>query len=197
MTQQPGYWIVPPEQRVEPGQTVDISVGMTAPLENGNYTAYWGLTGRNGLLMPIQGGAHGNSVYVIITVNDRRLPPGKITGTSIDIEFEQGSGSPCTADATYLVHVSITADGPIRADYLLASSSEQNFAGYFVDPDTGALFRTLPGVYEFEPAMFRQSGPKTITLPFRLVGPYSDPANISVTVVVNSGQFYSAKLRCQ
>ncbi len=57
MTQQPGYWLVPPEQRVEPGQTVDISVGMTAPVENGNYSAYWGLTGQNGLLMPIQGGA--------------------------------------------------------------------------------------------------------------------------------------------
>ena len=31
MTQQPGYWFVAPENTVEPGQTVDIHVGMTSP----------------------------------------------------------------------------------------------------------------------------------------------------------------------
>jgi hypothetical protein len=34
LTQQPGYWIVQPGQTVAPGQTVDVSVGMTSPVEN-------------------------------------------------------------------------------------------------------------------------------------------------------------------
>jgi len=33
----------------------------------------------------------------------------------IDIELEQGSGKACTADSTYFVHASITADGPTTA----------------------------------------------------------------------------------
>ena len=37
MSQQPGYWILPQGQTVTPGQSVDVSVGMTSPVENGNY----------------------------------------------------------------------------------------------------------------------------------------------------------------
>ena len=48
MTQQPGYWIVPQGQTVAPGQTVNISVGMTSPVENGSYKSYWGLKKRDG-----------------------------------------------------------------------------------------------------------------------------------------------------
>ena len=70
MTQQPGYWIVRPGQTVAPGQTVDISVGMTSPVENGDYTAYWGLKKTDGPFMPIVGGANGNSFYVKIKVNN-------------------------------------------------------------------------------------------------------------------------------
>ncbi len=66
MTQQPGYWLVPPGQTVAPGQTVNISIGMTSPVENGNYRSDWGLKKENGQLMPIQGGANGNSFYVEI-----------------------------------------------------------------------------------------------------------------------------------
>ncbi len=197
MTQQPGYWIVQQGQTVAPGQTVDISVGLTSPVENGDYASYWGLKNENGQLMPIQGGAQGNSFYVKIKVNDGKVALGNITGTSIDIDFEQGSGTPCTAGATYLVHVYITADGPTKGDYLVVSSSGQGYAGYFVDPNTGASYRYDALAYEFEPEMFGQGGTKTVTLPFRFVGPYSDPANITVSVEVNSGETYSAKLRCQ
>jgi hypothetical protein len=59
MSQQPGYWLVQQGQTVAPGQTVDISVGMTSPVENGNYAAYWGLKKENGELVPIQGARMG------------------------------------------------------------------------------------------------------------------------------------------
>ena len=61
MSQQPGYWIVQKGQTVAPGQTVDISVGMTSPVENGTYTSYWGMKKADDEFMPIQGGAKGNS----------------------------------------------------------------------------------------------------------------------------------------
>jgi hypothetical protein len=57
MTQQPGYRIVQQGQSVPPGQAVDISIGMTSPVQSGNYASYWGLKKENGALMPIQGGA--------------------------------------------------------------------------------------------------------------------------------------------
>jgi hypothetical protein len=47
MTQSPGYWIVQQGQTVAPGESVDISVGMTSPVENGSYQSYWGLKKEN------------------------------------------------------------------------------------------------------------------------------------------------------
>ncbi len=64
MTRQPGYWIVPPEQTVAPGQAMNISIGMLAPVDKGDYESDWGLRSENGPLMAIQGGAHGNSFDV-------------------------------------------------------------------------------------------------------------------------------------
>src|SRR5512146_560155 len=66
MSQQPGYMVVPAGQTVQPGQTVDVSVGMTAPMDVGYYTSYWGLKGRDGQWMPIAHGANGKSFFVNI-----------------------------------------------------------------------------------------------------------------------------------
>ena len=190
MTQQPGYWIVQQGQTVQPGQTVDISVGMTAPIENGNYTAYWGLKGRNGQLMPIQGGANGNSVYVIINVNDGSLPPGNITGASIDIILERGSGTVCTADSTYFVHAYITADGPTTANYEIESTAGQIPAGNFTD---GYLTPVSP--VEYGTVVFNQADTKTIN--YRFVGPYPYPNDITILLRVNGSEWHSTKLSCQ
>ncbi len=190
MTQQPGYWIVQPEQRVEPGQTADISVGMTAPVQNGSYASYWGLKGRNGRLMPISGGADGNSFYVKIRVQDAGMPAGKITAASIDIELEQGSGAVCTADSTYFIHASITADGPTTATYEIGSSAGQISAGYFEASDMSG-----PSPYVTGTVPFNQADTKTISL--RFVGPYPYPGNITVNLRVNGGEWHNSKLSCQ
>lgn len=39
MSQQPGYWIAQQGQTVSPGQSVDVSVGMTSPADNGSYAS--------------------------------------------------------------------------------------------------------------------------------------------------------------
>ena len=190
MTQQPGYFIVPQGGTVAPGHTVDISIGMTAPPENGHYKSYWGLQKENGTLMPIQGGANGDSFYVKIKVNNEGSnAAGEVTDAFIDIELEQGSGTLCSADATYFVHASITADGPTTASYEIGSTAGQIAAGNFED-ENGALSAYVTGSLVFEQA-------DTQTVPFRFVGPYPYPDDISVFLQVNGGEFYTAKLSCQ
>jgi Ig-like domain-containing protein len=191
MTQQPGYWIVPQGQTVPPGQTVDISVGMTSPVQSGNYGSYWGLKKEHGQLMPIQGGANGNSFYVKIRVNNgAESTAGRITAASIDIELEQGSGTVCTADATYFVHAYITADGPTTASYEIESSAGQIPAGNFTIGYTTPVYPV-----DRDNVVFAEAGTKTISL--RFVGPYPYPSDITVMLRVNGGDWHNTKLSCQ
>lgn len=189
MSQQPDYWIVPQGQTVAPGQTVNISVGMTSPVENGNYVSYWGLKKVDGQFMPIEGGANGNSFYVKIKVNNG-VAAGKITAASIDIELEQGSGAVCTANSTYLVHAYITADGATTASYELESTAGQIPAGNFTDGYLTPVFPVEQGT-----VIFDQAGTKTIS--YRFVGPYPYPADITVNLQVNGGEWHNTKLSCQ
>lgn len=190
MTQQPGYFFVPQGYTVAPEQTVNISIGMTSPSQDGNYKSYWGLQRENGELMPIQGGANGNSFYVEIRVNNSAgASEGKITAASISIQLEQGSGTECTANATYLVHASMTADGPATASYEIGSTAGQIAAGNFQD-SYGGLSPTVSGTL-----VFTQAATKMIHL--RFVGPYPYPDNITLFLRVNDGEFYNAKLSCQ
>ena len=189
MTQSPGYWIVPRGQTVAPGQTVDISVGMTSPPEKGSYQSYWGLKKENGSFLPIRGGANGNSFYVKIKVaND--TAGGNITGASIAIEREEGSGTVCTADATYFVYVSIAADGPATADYEINSTAGQVAAGYFQTSPTEPVSPVVTDSLAFD-----QAATKRFAL--RFVGPYPYPDDITVNLRVNGGEWHIAKLSCQ
>ena len=191
MTQQPGYWIVQPGQTVTPGHTVNISVGMTAPVDDGRYASYWGLRPEHGQFMPIQGGANGNSFYVKIEVNKGGAgAAGRITAASIDIGLEQGSGSVCTAQATYFVHAYITADGPTTASYEIDSSAGQIPAGNFQVGSSTAL-----SPVDYGNVAFDQADTKTISL--RFVGPYPHPDDITLMLRVNGGDWISTKLSCQ
>jgi len=189
MSQQPGYWIVPQGQIVSPGQTLDVSVGMTSPVENGNYSSYWGLKKVAGGFMPIQGGANGNSFFVKIKVNNGAVE-GKITDQSISIELEQGSGSVCTANSTYFVHASISADGATTAAYEIGSTAGQIPAGYFQTSPTGPVSLYMTGTLTFD-----QAGTKTMD--YRFVGPYPYPDDITVNLRVNGGEWHNTKLACQ
>jgi len=188
MSQQPGYWIVQQGQTVAPGESVDISVGMTSPVERGSYQSYWGLKKENEPLMPIQGGANGNSFYVKIKVGNE-VANGNITTASIAIELEQGSGSVCTAHSTYFVHTYITADGRTTATYEINSTAGQIAAGNFQNLVNNELSPVETGTVVFDQA-------DTKTLSWRFVGPYPYPDDISVNLRVNGGEWHATKLSC-
>ncbi|MGE5248899.1 MAG: NBR1-Ig-like domain-containing protein [Bacteroidota bacterium] len=188
MSQSPGYWLVQPGQKVPPGQTVDVSVGMTAPPESGSYASYWGLKKENGSFMPIQGGANGNSFYVKIRVGGG-TGTGNITGASIEIVLEQGSGAACTPNSTYFVSATISSDGPATANYEINSTAGQIAAGNFQDL-SGGLSPVIYGTLVFD-----RADTKTVSL--RFVGPYPYPDDITVNLRVNGGEWHSSKLSCQ
>ncbi len=190
MSQQPGYWIVPQGQTVSPDQTVDVSVGMTSPIENGNYVSYWGLKKPDGQFMPIQGSVGGNSFYIKIKISNGGSNTGSITAASINIEREEGSGALCSVDATYFVHARITADGPTTAAYEINSTAGQVAAGDFQTSPTDPVSPVVTGTVEFD-----QAESKAINL--RFIGPYPYPDNITVNLRVNGGEWHSAKLSCQ
>jgi hypothetical protein len=188
MSQQPGYWIVKQGQSIAPGQTVDISVGMTSPVDNGNYVSYWGLKKVDGPFMPIAGGTNGNSFYIKIKVNNGWVD-GNVTAASIAIQPEQGSGPVCTANSTYFVHTSVTTDGAASVAYEIDSSAGQTAAGFFQSSPTGPVSPSVKGTFVFD-----QADTKTIDL--RFVGPYPYPDNITVLLWVNHSHWYQAKLSC-
>jgi hypothetical protein len=83
-------------KEVGPGQTVDISVNMTAPAETGNYKSYWRLSNA-------QGTAFGTVVYVDINVTGGTGTPSVTpgTGTPAATSTPGGSGTPgATATGT-------------------------------------------------------------------------------------------------
>jgi len=188
MSQQPGYWIVPQGQTIAPGQTVDISVGMTSPVENGIYVSYCGLKKANGSFMPIAGGANGNSFYVKIKVNNGRVE-GNVTAASITIEPEQGSGRACTPDSTYLVHASITSAAAASVAYEIDSTAGQTTAGFFQSSPMGPVLPSVTGTLNFDQA-------DTQTIDLRFVGPYPYPDHITVLLWVNHTDWYQGKLSC-
>ncbi len=187
MTQQPGYFLVPPGNTVAPGQSVDIVVGMTAPPQAGNYTSYWGLKNADGKILPVAGGANGNSFYTEINVSNGTVDTGAVTATSIDIVPEQGSGEACTATSTYFVHGYISTDGPATVRYEIGSSAGQISAGSFELNGTPAPY--VEGLLQFEKAE-----DKRIDLHF--IGPYPYPDDISVMLRVNGGDWVTTRLNC-
>ncbi len=189
MTQQPGYWLLPEGQTVNPGQSVDIEVGMTSPPEKGYYESYWGLKNEAGEILPIKGGANGNSFYAKINVSNNLGGDngGAVTATAIDIVPEQGSGDACKDASTYFVHAYISTDGPATVSYEIGSTAGQIPAGYFEQNGGQTLYVTGR-------IIFNQADTKRIDL--RFVGPYPHPDDITVNLRVNGGAWINTKLSC-
>jgi hypothetical protein len=79
----PGY--------VNPGQTIDLSVNMTAPNQNGHYTGYWKLRDPVGVLFGIGAQAQG-SFWVDINVSGPTYTSYDFAAHYCDAEWQNNNG---------------------------------------------------------------------------------------------------------
>jgi len=108
---------VPLTTTVLPGQSVDISVDMTAPATDGDYKGYWRMATPYGGTFGV--GTYDQSIYVQITVSSK---PNRDIGVSITAvglysRVPQTGCSSQNVAATYTFSATITANAPIDKVY--------------------------------------------------------------------------------
>ncbi len=149
--------------------------------------------GSSATTQPSQTAASATSTPVPVIVTTAPTHPagnaiGDITNTVVRIVQEQGSGTPCNANATYFVYVDITSNGPTTAHYRIDATdgSGQVPDGVFDGYTTPELTDTLT---------FQATETQSVQL--RLLGPYSYPDTITIRVNVNGKNWPQASVVCQ
>ncbi len=95
---------------VVPGQSVDLSVNLTAPATDGGYRGYWRIRNPNGVLLPVYSGYQGKSFYVDIQV-------GSATFAVIHVTYTMSSWSDSSHTNCPRVTASIATNGPRTVTY--------------------------------------------------------------------------------
>jgi hypothetical protein len=113
---------------------------------------------------------------------------GGIANITINIVPEQGSGAPCTANSIYLVNIDFPSSQPTTVFYKikLTDASQQVANGTF-DGFGASEIRDL--------LAFSASGIQSLKL--RVIGPYTDPASVTVRVSVNRRFWPPVTAACQ
>ena len=151
---------VPLPQAVPPGQTVDITVSLTAPQRLGSYTGFWQFRTPQGQPFGI-GAAANEPVYVQINVTAGGGAPAgptvaagslQVTGATLSVDQASRSGA---CPQTFVFSLALTSQGQGTATYRLeASSTTPGFT--FSLPDatqsqfTGAGPRTFNAAYTLQ-----------------------------------------------
>jgi hypothetical protein len=135
----PGY--------VSPGQTVDVSVTLTAPMDKGHYIGYWMLRNPSGTLFGYGENAN-KAFYVDIYSRDKTPPHGTVTGSlcypsefnpPLTLYFEKAGSveeiqfSIPENQNTYSVLL------PNGTYYAYAWAPGYNLEGAYTNPDTGLM----------------------------------------------------------
>lgn len=122
-------------QTVNPGESVDISVNLVAPLETGNYKGFWGMRNAGGQQFP-------NQVYVEIDVvggtpsaQNTAPPPGDARVTDADLSVDDPAPEDCPH--TFNFTASFTLSEPASVEYQLeADTGTPGFEFSLPDPVT-------------------------------------------------------------
>ena len=106
---------VPLTGRVLPGQSVDISVDLTAPTTEGTYKGYWRMSTPFGGTFGV--GTYDQSIYVQILDSSKPKRDTGATITSIGLysRVPQIGCSPANIAVDYTFQATITANGPVPA----------------------------------------------------------------------------------
>lgn len=123
-------------RNVAPGDTVDISVDLVAPMETGNYRGFWKMRNDNGAFFD-------GAVYVEINVTGGTpaatgtpTAPSTAQVTNVSLSVDPSSATSCPH--TFIFTGAFTLSGPASVTYVLeAGSSTPNFQFNLPGPLTG------------------------------------------------------------
>jgi hypothetical protein len=100
-------------QAVDPGQTVPISLLLTAPQEETTYTSKWMLQTPDGVQFGV--GQYNAPFYAEIAVSASTTPNYGVTSVEYNMVRDPATG--CPANVTYTAYATVTTNGPLEFKY--------------------------------------------------------------------------------
>lgn len=142
---------VPLEQSVPPGQQIDVSVNLVAPVNPGTYQGYWKMKNASGQFF-------NDAVYVLIAVGNAGITPTATAGTpvatptstgvpsdpitSLTMAVDNPSANECPH--TFIFTAWVTLNQSATLTYQLEAGSDSGYSFDLPDPQTGTFD---PGTY--------------------------------------------------
>ena len=114
------YYNLP--QVVVPGQTVPISLVLTAPKEEATYKSEWKLQTPDSVEFGV--GQYSSPFYTEIEVSADTTP--NYTITAVDFSMERDPATGCVANETHTLYVTLTTNGPVEVQYRWVQSDGNN-----------------------------------------------------------------------
>jgi hypothetical protein len=114
------YYNLP--QVVAPGQTLPISLILTAPIAEGTYTSEWMLQTPDSIEFGV--GQYNASFYAEIEVSASATP--NYTVTAVDYNMVRDPATGCPANENYILYATLTTNGPVEVKYFWAQSDGNN-----------------------------------------------------------------------
>ena len=142
---------VPLDQSVPPGQQIDVSVNLVAPVNPGTYQGYWKMKNTSGQFF-------NDAVYVLIAVGNSGVTPTATAGTPVATPTSTGVPSdPITSltmavdnptanecPHTFIFTAWVTLNQRATLTYKLEAGSDTGYSFDLPDPQTGTFD---PGTY--------------------------------------------------
>jgi hypothetical protein len=114
------YYNLP--QIVAPGQTVPISLVLTAPKDEASYTSKWMLQTPDNI--PFGVGQYDTPFYAQIAVSASATPSYAVT--AVDYEMVRDPAEGCPANVNYILYATIATSGPVEIQYYWTQSDGNN-----------------------------------------------------------------------
>jgi hypothetical protein len=113
-----GAYVYNLPQAVGPGQTVPISLILTAPTAEATYTSKWMLQTPDNINFGV--GQYNAPFYAEIAVSASSNPNYAVT--SVEYEMVRDPATGCPANVTYTAYATVTSNGPLEFKYYWTQS---------------------------------------------------------------------------
>ncbi|RME87333.1 MAG: hypothetical protein D6770_09590 [Anaerolineae bacterium] len=115
-----GAYVYDFPQPAIPGETIPISIELTAPQENGSYRGYWRIQAPSGVTFGV--GEYDESLWVDIVVSDSETIEYGVTSVTYTVVRDPAFG--CPTNVRYTIYATITTNGPVDVTYRWIKSDD-------------------------------------------------------------------------